>query len=59
MIPGLGNRLEGLDVDENQLQRVEAIYPFYLALEERSLPDVINGSRRLRIANGTGTTIRM
>lgn len=57
MIPGLGNKLEGLDVDENQLQRVEAIIRS-MTLEERSLPDVINGSRRLRIANGSGTTIQ-
>jgi len=57
MIPGLGNKLEGMDVDENQLKRVEAIIRS-MTLEERSVPDVINGSRRLRIANGSGTTIQ-
>ena len=44
-------------MDENQLKRVEAIIRS-MTLEERSLPDIINGSRRLRISKGSGTTIQ-
>ncbi|MEK7699175.1 MAG: signal recognition particle protein [Planctomycetota bacterium] len=57
MIPGLGNKMDGLNVDEKQLQRVEAVIRS-MTPEERSLPDIINGNRRLRIANGSGTTIQ-
>lgn len=57
MIPGLGNKMDGLNVDEKQLQRVEAVIRS-MTPGERSLPDIINGNRRLRIANGSGTTIQ-
>jgi len=51
MIPGLGKQLEGMDqVDEKQLGRVEAII-LSMTPQERGLPKVIDGSRRLRIAN--------
>jgi signal recognition particle subunit SRP54 len=57
MIPGLGNQLEGLDqVDEKQLARVEAII-LSMTPRERALPHVIDGSRRQRIARGSGTTV--
>ncbi len=57
MIPGMGNKMDGLNVDEKQLQRVEAIIRS-MTIQERTLPDTINGSRRQRIASGSGTTIQ-
>ncbi len=57
MIPGLGKQLEGLDdVDDRQLARVEAIV-LSMTPQERRLPHVIDGSRRKRIAAGSGTTV--
>jgi signal recognition particle subunit SRP54 len=57
MIPGLGKQLDGLgDVDEKQLARVEAIV-LSMTPRERRLPHVIDGSRRKRIAAGSGTTV--
>ncbi len=57
MIPGLGKQLEGLDeVDEKQLSRVEAII-LSMTPHERRVPHVIDGSRRKRIAAGSGTTV--
>src|SRR6266508_3441106 len=57
LIPGLGKQMEGLDqVDEKQFGRVEAII-LSMTSQERALPKVIDGSRRLRIANGSGTTV--
>jgi len=58
LIPGLGNQLEGLDqVDEKQLARVEAII-LSMTPRERALPHVIDGSRRQRIAGGSGTDVQ-
>jgi signal recognition particle subunit SRP54 len=57
MIPGLGKQLDGLeDVDERQLKRVEAII-LSMTPHERRVPHVIDGSRRKRIAAGSGTTV--
>jgi signal recognition particle subunit SRP54 len=57
MIPGMGKQLEGLDdVDERQLARVEGIV-LSMTPQERRLPHVIDGSRRKRIAAGSGTTV--
>jgi signal recognition particle subunit SRP54 len=57
MIPGVGKQLEGMDeVDEKQLGRVEAII-LSMTPQERGLPKVIDGSRRKRIANGSGTSV--
>jgi signal recognition particle subunit SRP54 len=57
LIPGLGSRLEGLDdVDDRQLARVEAII-LSMTPHERRVPHVIDGSRRKRIASGSGTTV--
>jgi signal recognition particle subunit SRP54 len=57
MIPGLGKQLEGLDqVDERQLKRVEAMI-LSMTPHERRVPHVIDGSRRKRIAAGSGTTV--
>lgn len=57
MIPGMGNRMDGLNIDEKQLQRVEAIIKS-MTFEERLSPDIINGSRRQRVATGSGTSIQ-
>jgi signal recognition particle subunit SRP54 len=57
MIPGLGKQLEGLDqVNEKELGRVEAII-LSMTAHERRVPHVIDGSRRKRIAAGSGTTV--
>ena len=57
MIPGMGKQLEGLDdVDERQLARVEGIV-LSMTPQERRIPHVIDGSRRKRIAAGSGTTV--
>ncbi|HET8528257.1 MAG TPA: signal recognition particle protein [Gaiellaceae bacterium] len=57
LIPGLGKQLEGLDqVDDRQLSRVEAII-LSMTPHERRVPHVIDGSRRRRIAAGSGTTV--
>ena len=57
MIPGLGKQLEGMDdVDEKQLGKVEAII-LSMTPQERGAPRVIDGSRRKRIAGGSGTTV--
>ena len=58
LIPGLGSQLDGLeDVDERQLGRVEAIV-LSMTPQERRFPHVIDGSRRQRIAKGSGTTVQ-
>src|SRR2546423_9325437 len=57
MIPGMGKQLEGLDVNEKDMARVEAIV-LSMTPQERRLPHVINNSRRERIARGSGTTIQ-
>jgi signal recognition particle subunit SRP54 len=57
LIPGLGKQLEGLDqVDDRQLGRVEAII-LSMTPHERRVPHVIDGSRRRRIAAGSGTSV--
>ena len=58
LIPGLGSQLEGLEeVDERQLSRVEAIV-LSMTPQERRFPHVIDGSRRQRIARGSGTSVQ-
>jgi signal recognition particle subunit SRP54 len=58
MIPGLGSQLEGMEnVDERQLARVEAMV-LSMTPQERRFPHVIDGSRRQRIAKGSGTTVQ-
>src|SRR6266576_1513235 len=58
LIPGLGKQLEGLDqVDEREMGRVEAII-LSMTPRERRVPHVIDGSRRKRIAKGSGTTVQ-
>lgn len=59
MIPGFSGakQLQGLQVDEKQLKRIEAIIQS-MTPEERSQPAIINGSRRRRIARGSGTSVQ-
>jgi signal recognition particle subunit SRP54 len=59
MIPGMGamKQLKNADVDEGQLDRVEAII-LSMTPDERADPHSINGSRRKRIANGSGTKVQ-
>jgi signal recognition particle subunit SRP54 len=56
MIPGLGSQIGDVDVDERQLGRVEAIV-LSMTPQERRSPIVIDGKRRVRIANGSGATV--
>jgi signal recognition particle subunit SRP54 len=57
MIPGMGKQLQGVNVDERELGRVEAIV-LSMTAQERSHPEIINGPRRARIAAGSGTSVQ-
>ncbi len=57
MIPGVGAQLKGAKIDDGQLDRVEAII-LSMTPEERRRPELIRGSRRLRIAKGAGTNVQ-
>ncbi|HEY8552040.1 MAG TPA: signal recognition particle protein [Thermaerobacter sp.] len=57
MIPGLSGRLQGVTVDEGELRRIEAIIQS-MTPEERRHPEIINASRRRRIARGSGTRVQ-
>ena len=57
MVPGVkAGALKDAQIDEDQMKRVEAII-LSMTPGERLKPEVINGSRRKRIANGSGTTV--
>lgn len=58
MIPGFaGHQLQNMKVDERELDRIQAII-LSMTPEERRRPELIKGSRRLRIARGSGTTVQ-
>ncbi len=57
MIPGMGARLKNIDLDEKALSRTEAII-CSMTREERDRPRIIDGSRRRRIARGSGTSVQ-
>ena len=57
MIPGVGKALKDVDIDDDAFKGVEAII-YSMTSEERENPELINGSRRKRIASGSGTTIQ-
>ncbi len=57
MIPGMGKMVKNLDIDDDSFKPIEAIIKS-MTLEERRNPDIINGSRRKRISQGSGTTIQ-
>lgn len=57
LLPGMGGgALDKVDLDDKQFVRVEAIINS-MTLQERRKPDLINGSRRKRIAKGSGTNV--
>lgn len=56
MIPGVGNKLKDVEIDEKQFYRVEAIFTS-MTEQERQKPDIINPSRKRRIAAGSGTRV--
>ena len=56
MIPGMDKQLRDVDVDDRQLLRIEAIITS-MTKKERAKPDIINASRRKRIASGSGTKV--
>ena len=57
MIPGIGSKLKDVKVDDKELVRIEAIISSMTEKERRN-PKILNGSRRIRIANGSGTTVQ-
>jgi signal recognition particle subunit SRP54 len=57
MMPGVGSQLGSLNVDEKELDRLEAIIRS-MTPEERANPKIIDGSRRRRIARGSGTNVQ-
>ncbi|MGH7588786.1 MAG: signal recognition particle protein [Gemmatimonadota bacterium] len=57
LLPGVGKQLRGVEVDPDRLKRIEAIV-LSMTPEERRHPKVLNGSRRKRIARGSGTTVQ-
>ena len=56
MIPGVGKAIKDIDIDDNAFKSVEAIIRS-MTPDERHNPDIINGSRRKRIALGSGTKV--
>jgi len=57
MIPGVGKQIKDMDIDEKQFSKLEAMI-LSMTPEERGNPDVMTGSRRQRIAAGSGSTIQ-
>lgn len=57
MIPGVGKQIKDMDIDDNAFKGVEAIIGSMTAAE-RQTPSIINGSRRKRIAKGSGTSLQ-
>lgn len=57
MLPGMNKALKDIDVDDDSFKPIEAIIRS-MTPEERQAPDIINGSRKKRIANGSGTSVQ-
>ena len=57
MIPGVSKQIKDLDIDDNAFKSIEAII-YSMTPKERSNPEIINGSRRQRIAKGSGTSLQ-
>jgi signal recognition particle subunit SRP54 len=57
MIPGMSKELRGVKLDEREFDRIQAIILSMTPLERRH-PELIKGSRRLRIAQGSGTNVQ-
>ncbi|MDF1826586.1 MAG: signal recognition particle protein [Verrucomicrobiales bacterium] len=56
MIPGMGDKMKGVDLDEKRMKHVEAIV-LSMTPKERNRPEIIKASRRKRIASGSGTSV--
>ena len=56
MLPGIGGQIRDEDIDENALTRIESII-FSMTKKERRKPDILNASRKKRIAAGSGTSV--
>ncbi len=56
MIPGMGKALKNMDIDDDAFKGIEAIISS-MTPEERTNPQLLNGTRRVRIANGSGTSV--
>ena len=57
MIPGVGKAIKDIDIDDNAFKSIEAII-YSMTPEERKRPEILNGTRRTRIAKGSGTSIQ-
>ena len=57
MIPGVGKAIKDIDIDDNAFKSIEAII-YSMTPKERSHPEILNSSRRQRIAKGSGTNIQ-
>lgn len=57
MIPGVGKAMKDIDIDDNAFKSIEAII-YSMSPKERVTPEILNGSRRQRIAKGSGTSIQ-
>ena len=57
MIPGMGKAMKNIDIDDDAFKHIEAMINS-MTLAERQQPDIINGSRRKRIAMGSGRTVQ-
>ena len=57
MIPGVGKAIKDIDIDDNAFKSIEAII-YSMTPEERKRPEILNCSRRMRIAKGSGTNIQ-
>ncbi len=57
MIPGVGKAIKDIDIDDNAFKGIEAII-YSMTPKERTNPEILNGSRRQRIAKGSGTSLQ-
>jgi signal recognition particle subunit SRP54 len=57
MIPGMGKALKDVEIEDDAFKHIEAII-YSMTVAEREDPSLLNGSRRKRIADGSGTTIQ-
>lgn len=57
MIPGMGKAMKDIDIDDDAFKHIEAMINS-MTVEERQNPDILNGSRRKRVASGSGRTVQ-
>lgn len=57
MIPGVGKAMKDIDIDDDAFKSIEAII-YSMTPQERTTPEILNGSRRQRIATGSGTSVQ-